>query len=257
MKLKYYLRGLGIGIVVTAVILSISLHGKTSPMTDDEVKARAKELGMEEKYETGVLAEADAVSQNTVAETQKSENDATNIEEIAKADTEVVAEETKTTEPEEIKTDEDKPDNASDVETKTENPIAEKALEEAEEILTDADKEIADTFTKAEEDVEAVKEKSDALEDKKSELEQKAEELEEIKTDDDAGKTFTITVNSGDGSLTVAKKLKAAGVIEDAAAYDAFLCKNGYDKKICVGTHSFTGADDETQIAKKLTSRAK
>ncbi len=44
MKIKYYLRGLGIGVAVTALILGITLRGK--PMGDEEIKARAAELGM-------------------------------------------------------------------------------------------------------------------------------------------------------------------------------------------------------------------
>ncbi len=44
MKLKYYLRGLGIGVAVTALILGITLRGK--PMGDEEIRARAAELGM-------------------------------------------------------------------------------------------------------------------------------------------------------------------------------------------------------------------
>ncbi len=47
MKLRYYLRGLGIGILVTVVILTIAGLGK-NPMTDEEIKNRAKELGMVE-----------------------------------------------------------------------------------------------------------------------------------------------------------------------------------------------------------------
>lgn len=45
MKLKYYLRGLGIGIFVTAIITSVSFQNR-KPMTDEEVKRRAAELGM-------------------------------------------------------------------------------------------------------------------------------------------------------------------------------------------------------------------
>ena len=47
MKRKYYMRGLGTGILVTVIIMSISA-GQKRPMTDEEVKARAKELGMVE-----------------------------------------------------------------------------------------------------------------------------------------------------------------------------------------------------------------
>lgn len=48
MKLKYYLRGLGIGIVVTAIILTIALERKPQALTDAEIKAKAAELGMVE-----------------------------------------------------------------------------------------------------------------------------------------------------------------------------------------------------------------
>lgn len=47
MERKYYLRGLGIGIVMTAIIMGIALSG-SHKMTDQEIIARAKELGMVE-----------------------------------------------------------------------------------------------------------------------------------------------------------------------------------------------------------------
>ena len=47
MKLKYYLRGLGIGIVVTAIVMGFSAGGKNGKnISDDEIRSRAKELGM-------------------------------------------------------------------------------------------------------------------------------------------------------------------------------------------------------------------
>ena len=45
MKLKYYLRGLGIGIFVTALIMTIASSNKGA-MTDAEIMQRAAELGM-------------------------------------------------------------------------------------------------------------------------------------------------------------------------------------------------------------------
>lgn len=47
MKLRYYLRGLGIGVVVTALIMGVTLKGNRS-LSDAEIKARAAELGMVE-----------------------------------------------------------------------------------------------------------------------------------------------------------------------------------------------------------------
>jgi hypothetical protein len=46
LKLKYYLRGLGIGIIVTTLIFAISIQSRGGIMTDDRVVERAKELGM-------------------------------------------------------------------------------------------------------------------------------------------------------------------------------------------------------------------
>lgn len=49
MKLKYYLRGLGIGIIVTTIILTISFGGKETDIDDipvEEVIAKATMLGM-------------------------------------------------------------------------------------------------------------------------------------------------------------------------------------------------------------------
>ena len=47
MKLKYYLRGLGIGILVTALIMGF-ITKDNRPLTDAEIKAAAAELGMVE-----------------------------------------------------------------------------------------------------------------------------------------------------------------------------------------------------------------
>ena len=70
MKLKYYLRGLGIGIVVTAIIMTVALGNKQT-MTDDEVIKRAKELGM---IENSVLADmADKTVEKTDDEVINSE----------------------------------------------------------------------------------------------------------------------------------------------------------------------------------------
>ena len=47
MKLKYYLRGLGTGIIVTAIVMSFIK--KPEELTDAEIRIRAMKLGMVEK----------------------------------------------------------------------------------------------------------------------------------------------------------------------------------------------------------------
>ena len=64
MKLKYYQRGNGIGMIVTTVILMIAfaVH-REQPLTDDEIRTRAAELGMimpEELPTSEKLSDTDA-----------------------------------------------------------------------------------------------------------------------------------------------------------------------------------------------------
>lgn len=71
MKFKYYLRGCGIGILFTAIILMISFRSDKNQMTDSQVMERASELGM-------ITPEA------TVPETEDTQlAEPTNIEPIA------------------------------------------------------------------------------------------------------------------------------------------------------------------------------
>ena len=79
MRLKYYLRGLGIGIVVTAMIMGVSANGKTESLTDAQIIARAKELGMVD----GVLSELpEADTDGTEAsDTEEAESD-TDLEHV-------------------------------------------------------------------------------------------------------------------------------------------------------------------------------
>ena len=80
------------------------------------------------------------------------------------------------------------------------------------------------------------------------------EETEEM-PDSEVKETVQITVVGGDGSGTVARKLAEAGLVEDAKAYDEYLCSNGYDKRICTGTHSIPVGASAEDIAEIITSR--
>lgn len=84
MKLKYYLRGLGIGIAVTAVIMGVSGGNGHKEMTDAQIIAKAKELGMTDASLT--LQETAEVSENeetSETETVKEEQQQTETKEDA------------------------------------------------------------------------------------------------------------------------------------------------------------------------------
>ena len=54
MKLKYYLRGIGIGLIITTIVMALAfmLH-KDELISDEEVRRRAEALGMVMPEETG------------------------------------------------------------------------------------------------------------------------------------------------------------------------------------------------------------
>lgn len=77
MKFKYYLRGCGIGILFTAIILMISFRSDKNQMTDSQVMERASELGMITPEEAIPETENTQVAEptNTDEITKNSEND--------------------------------------------------------------------------------------------------------------------------------------------------------------------------------------
>ncbi|MCR4610868.1 MAG: endolytic transglycosylase MltG [Lachnospiraceae bacterium] len=71
MKLKYYMRGIGIGVLVTTIILVVAFAFSDKNITDQEVIARAKKLGM---VETNTTANN---STNTTADSSNNDTEAT------------------------------------------------------------------------------------------------------------------------------------------------------------------------------------
>lgn len=65
MKLRFYLRGLGIGVIVTALLMGFVTREKL-PLTDAEIKARARALGM---------VESDSMKLSDIQQTDPSKQD--------------------------------------------------------------------------------------------------------------------------------------------------------------------------------------
>lgn len=70
-----------------------------------------------------------------------------------------------------------------------------------------------------------------------------------------SGDVIEITISRGDDSGTISRKLHNAGLIENAAEYDAFLMQHGYDKKLSTGTKNINVTDSWQEIAEKLTRK--
>lgn len=263
MKLRYYMRGLGIGIFVTAILMALTIHGKTERLTDEQIIERAEALGMEMKYSSDVLA--DTVSDNTV------KKDA----EAAKEDTlpEQVKEETSLSNQLQAEAMEENPllagagvDSSADEQGNNAADTAQQdiyhedpdAAERTEAKTDTADRKEQTQDGSAQENAAGEKNTAqNASADAKAagQDEGVAGETSAADTQTVTGAAKQITVSSGDGSDTVARKLYEAGLISDVAAYDRYLCQNGYDKKICTGVKTIPAGATEAEIAQILTTR--
>lgn len=94
MKLKYYLRGCGVGILVTVVILMIALKAKGGVMTDKKVMERASELGMVMQEEMTELLETQTISESQNIPDTEENSDTQNVPE-----SQIVSETQKPSEP--------------------------------------------------------------------------------------------------------------------------------------------------------------
>ena len=227
MERKYYLRGLGLGIAMTAIIMGVALSGNKT-MTDEEIIARAKELGM---VENTVLLDGN--------DENAEENTDNNSAEGQNADSQQDS----------VAAEPDKPVRddvaAAGEENKPVDDTEEGVESDAKDGTADAEDETADA-----EDGEPDDGSENSLLQTEHENDEPEENVNEIIT---SAAIKTITVNSGDGSYTVAKKLADVGVVTSAETFDTFLCQNGYDKRLRTGTFSIPADASDEQIARIVT----
>ena len=117
MKLKYYLRGLGVGIFVTALIMTIAHHISENKrtMTDSEIISAAKKLGMVMEEETLFPETTEYEEETTVEDSTEEETSEEETSEEETTEEETTVEET-TAEPE------TEPETEKPTEPETEKP---------------------------------------------------------------------------------------------------------------------------------------
>lgn len=236
MERKYYLRGLGLGIAVTAVIMGFALSGK-EPMTNEEIIVRAKELGL--------------VENTVLADTENEDNEQENMVDD-RADAQDVMGKTPNAEVPEQKEVSDQneaaePNEDQDAITETGSDVTDENEEE-----TGSEKDNAEQNDDGEED--AAPEDVDLEgQDETTNPEEEDTEAGNVNEIITSATVKVITINSGDSSYTVAKKLENAGVVTSASTFDTFLCQNGYDKKLRTGNFSIPADASDEQIARIVT----
>lgn len=260
MNLKYYLRGLGLGIMVTALILAIAGNRKNT-MSDAQIKERAKELGMIENtmlVEKAEVIEEEGEPEKIEAEEKiedvKDENAALNEDEKTVEEPTQIEEINQTEDDAKTKEDDSTKTNQMKEEAKSDDPEAPVHKEESGVNDTQTVDEKPQIKDAAEEGTEQTGEGDDSSPDQETKQQQS-----QTTADGDAEATShgqgTLTIVSGDSSYSVAKKLYDMGIVTSVEQTDRFLCTNGYDRTIRTGT--YTIGEDETleQIAKKINGK--
>lgn len=230
MKLKYYLRGLAVGIMATTIILAISNSFSEKEISDAEIMTRAAQLGMimpddtekedtaEDDNTTDADNPADTDDENTTDEPDSSENESLNTETVLDAaDTEMqTPEDTENIEPTEtIDNTETVPEDSETVPPETENTEAQ-TMEP-----TDA----ADAGTEPEQTQTPVDSAPNPQE------------------------PYVLVVNKGEVCRTVCERLAQAGIIDDAEALRKYLMQEGVASFISVGTYHIPYGSNFEQIA--------
>lgn len=208
------MRGLGIGIIVTAIIMSFTRQPQE--LTEAQIKAKARELGMVEENVLADLKKDDVIIQE---ETEKKDiENAETSEEITETEVtfEGVTEE-----------------NTIDEEVVSENTVNEETMSETTDVENNSDENTGEIIPEEENNQENVIEE--------------AEELSE--------KYVVISINGGNGSEIVSKRLYEAGLVSSEEEYNKFLVKNGYDRKLRVGNHEIPVGATEEEIAKILCGK--
>lgn len=213
MKAKYILRGLGLGMIITAVVMGAYTR---SAVADARV-AVLKEYGIGEEAALAETLVDIGESVNNESENAVSPSES---EEVAAS----VAEE------------------SAVPATIPYNEELESEIHSVLDAAEDMNQSVQDTI-------------SDAVLNNDMESQQEGAEPASAASASGQVDTITIEISRGDDSGTVARKLYNAGLVENAAEYDAFLMQHGYDKKLNPGTKTINVTDSWQDIAEKLAKR--
>lgn len=182
MRLKYYLRGLGLGIIFAVIIMMIGFHGNKQSMSDTEIIEKAKTLGMvEAKNISGTVADE--------YNSEKTDSSATN---------------------------------------------SDASSQKAE---TEQDSQMQDSQTSQED------------------TQQEADAKQETVEPQDTVTTYTISVTSQDTCRTIAEKLKALNLVDDAEQFRIYMGQKGADHFIADGEHVIPQGASYDDIITILTQK--
>ena len=238
MKLRYYLRGLGTGILVTILIM-VASGDKQQKMSDAEIMARAAKLGM---IESTTLAEPTSTQKNEITQEPTEEPTSEVTEEPTEEPTPEVTEEL-TEEPTPEVTEEPTQEPTPEV---TEEPTQEPTPEVTEEPTQEPTPEVTE---------EPMQETTPEVTEEP--MQETTQDGGGVNVDVADAETVQVIVYSGDSSEKVSRAVAQAGLVEDAEDFNRYLCDYGFARKLAIGTHTIPVNATYEEIAKELVSRGK
>ena len=111
-------------------------------------------------------------------------------------------------------------------------------MDKSQEVEDFFQKEMEEEKKKAQKEIEAEKKRAER------ELEKQKEKL-----------TKSLTVDVGDWSSDVSRKLQTLGIVKDAKDFDKYLNDNGFSSSISAGTYKVSVGDTYNELARKITKR--
>ena len=227
MKFKYMIRGLGLGVIITAAVLGAYNRNAVA----DARVAVLKDYGLDGESplaeETSTAEEEASAAESTEPVIMRDDEKEAEIESVLDA----------------AKDAENSDNGASDGQAPN-GEVSDGDPSNGEV----SDGEVSDGNTS---DSQA----SDAAPSGQETPEQGSSAVVVVPSDEEeaSGETVEIVIESGDDSGTVSRKLQNAGVIENASEFDAFLMQHGYDKKISTRKKVIGVADTWQEIADKIS----
>lgn len=229
MKFKYMIRGLGLGVIITAAVLGAYNRNAVA----DARVAVLKDYGLD--GESPLEEETSTAEEASAAES---------------------------TEPVIMRDDEKEAEIESVLDAAKDAENSDNGASDGEGLNGDAaNGEISDGEPSNEEPSNgniSDSQASDAAPSEQETPEQDSSAVVVVPSDEEeaSGETVEIVIESGDDSGTVSRKLQNAGVIQNASEFDAFLMQHGYDKKISTGKKVIGVADTWQEIADKISRRS-
>mgnify|MGYP006870181819 CR=1 FL=1 len=248
MKLKYYMRGIGVGILFSIMVFLIV--GEEDPqMTDEQIIAAAKELGMEEK-KTIDLSGLNPTPVASIDDKGDNLKDPNNLSNEEKGDTDKKENNPSIT-----------PDSdASEVDSS--NSIDDQKNEDDTSVNSDDKKNGDDTSVNSDDKMNKDDAASNPDESKNAdELEKDNNTSVDNNSTSDKGEINesdeikTLVISKGMYSHDVADLCESIGLVKNAKEFDSYLIQNGYASNIRINRYEIQVGASYEEIARLITKR--